>query len=121
MAADSSNFGDGSKTTPSDPGSNIAIGQIVLGAVVGIVLGVLAGYFIHPTPPARPSAPAKARSTYYHYAENGMRDERWIYNGGRIVSREMDRNLDGSFDYWATYDAAGNVSRVEEDNNFDGK
>jgi hypothetical protein len=121
MAADGSNFGDGPKNTTTDPGSNIAIGQIVLGAVVGIIFGVVASHFIHPPPPAPPSAPPKVRTTHYHYAPNGIRDVEWRYKNGRLVSRNVDRNLDGSFDYWVHYDAEGNVTSVEEDNNFDGK
>jgi len=88
---------------------------------VGILLGVLAAYFIRPRPLALPTAPARARTTHYHYTENGMKDERWVYKEGRLFSHDIDRNLDGDFDYWAYYDNAGYVIRVEEDDNFDGK
>ncbi len=121
MPVDDANPGNPSNEAPADPGSNIAIGQIVLGALVGIILGVLASHFVHPPPPAPRAAPAVARTTHYHYAENGMKDVEWRYKNGRLVSRSIDRNLDGSFDYWAYYDTEGNVARVEEDNNFDGK
>jgi len=121
MAANDANSGDAFKDTNVEPGSNIAIGQIVLGAVVGIVMGVLASYFVHGPAPAPPTPSTRLPTTHYHYAENGMRDEEWSYKNGRLVSHNKDRNLDGSFDYWVYYDAKGYVTRVEEDNNFDGK
>lgn len=114
MAADGENSGDG---------SNIAIGQIVLGAVFGIIVGVLASHFVHPPPPRAAVAPPAAapRRTHYHYAANGMKDEEWLYQNGQLAVHKVDRNLDGAYDYWALYDDAGKVSKVEEDNNFDGK
>lgn len=121
MAGDAFNPGNGSKDTTNDPGSNIAIGQIVLGAVVGIVLGVLASHFVHPPPPTPQAQAARQRVTHYHYAENGMKDEEWEYKEGRLVCHKRDRALRGAYDYWAYYDAQANVTRVEEDNNLDGK
>ena len=50
-----------------------------------------------------------------------MKDEEWLYQNGRLAVHKVDRNLDGSYDYWAIYDDDGKVSKVEEDNNFDGK
>jgi len=114
MAADGENSGDG---------SNIAIGQIVLGAVFGIIVGVLASHFVKPPPPraAAPAPAATERRTHYHYATNGVKDEEWLYQSGRLAVHKVDRNLDGSYDYWALYDSDGKVYKVEEDNNFDGK
>jgi hypothetical protein len=112
MSDDGANSGDA---------SNIAIGQIVLGAVVGIIIGVLAGIFVRVPPPTPPTPVAKPRLTHYHYAPNGMKDEEWRYQKGRLASHNIDRNLDGTYDYWAFYDTEGGVERVEEDNNFDGK
>jgi len=114
MTPDNANDSDAS----NDPASNIAIGQIVLGALVGIVLGVLASHFVQGR--IGTSLP-KPRTTHYHYARNGMKDEEWRYQDGTLISHSIDRNLDGSFDYWAYYDHSGLATRLEEDNNFDGK
>ena len=94
--------------------SRISIKQIVF----GIALGALAMWVSLRPLPARTSGP---RTTHYHYADNGVMDEEWLYKDGRLSCHMTDRNLDGSFDHWAYYDADGNMTRSEEDNNFDGK
>ena len=60
MPADDANSGKTSNDETTDPGANIAIGQIVLGAVVGIILGVLASHFVQPTTRALLSAASTA-------------------------------------------------------------
>lgn len=94
--------------------SKISFGQILL----GIVLGALATWALQGGVPVKSTS---WRTTHYHYADNGMKDEEWLYQGGRLTCHLVDRNLDGSFDLWTYYDADGYVERVEEDNNFDGK
>jgi hypothetical protein len=92
----------------------ISLGQILF----GIVVGALATWALQGGVPQKSPGP---RTTHYHYADNGMKDEEWLYKNGRLVSHMIDRNLDGSFDLWTYYDADGNVERSERDNNFDGK
>jgi hypothetical protein len=92
----------------------ISFGQILF----GIVLGALATWALQGGVPAKPAGP---RTTHYHYADNGMKDEEWLYKNGRLVCHMVDRNLDGSFDQWTYFDADGYVERSEHDNNFDGK
>jgi hypothetical protein len=94
--------------------SRISFGQILF----GIVLGALATWALQGGVPAKS---AGWRTTHYHYADNGMMDEEWLYKDGRLTCHLADRNLDGSFDLWTYYDADGYVERTEEDNNFDGR
>jgi hypothetical protein len=94
--------------------SKISIAQILL----GIVVGVLSMWALQGGAPYKPVSP---RTTHYHYTDNGMVDEEWLYKNGRLDCHMVDRNLDGSFDHWSYYDDEGNLSRSDQDNNFDGK
>lgn len=98
----------------SAPSSKISLVQIL----IGIVLGSIAMWALQGGVSPKPAGP---RTTHYHYADNGMVEEEWLYKNGRLDCHMVDRNLDGSFDYWAYYDEEGQVDRAEKDNNFDGK
>jgi len=96
------------------PFSKISLAQILFGLMVGAVA-------MWTNQGGVPPKPANPRMTHYHYAKNGMVDEEWEYKDGWLVRHMTDRNLDGSFDHWGYYDDEGNLSRTEDDNNFDGK
>jgi hypothetical protein len=104
----------GSADSAPAPFSKISFGQIL----IGIILGALGMWALQGGVPPKS---ASARTTHYHYAKNGMVDEEWLYKNSQLVCHMTDRNLDGSFDHWSYYDDDGNISRSEEDNNFDGK
>jgi hypothetical protein len=104
----------GSPETDPLPFAKISIPQILF----GIVVGALAMWALEGGVSPKPAGP---RTTQYHYAENGMKDEEWDYKNGKLVCHKVDRNLDGAFDQWSYYDDDGNITRTEDDNNFDGK
>ncbi len=95
------------------PLKKLALGQIVSGLVIGIILGVILCLFYQ-------WANNLGTKTYYHYTRDGKRDEAWIYHNGQLVESMKDRNLDGVWDQWVYYER-GRLVRSEHDNNFDGK
>lgn len=101
-----------SPATPSTSArrSKIAVGQIVLGIILGVFLAL--GY---------QQATVPDSETHNHYTADGKLKEAWVYRRGHLVQRFEDRNLDGTWDYWVFYDSAGRAERIELDNNFDGK
>lgn len=52
---------------------------------------------------------------------DGQPDIRTVMEGGRAKCRETDANFDGRVDIYRWFDAAGQVSRVEDDYDFDGR
>lgn len=91
------------------PQKRPAFGQIFSGIVAGVLLCLLYQW-----------ANKLGTKTYYHLANDGRRDEAWVYHDGHLAEHLQDRNLDGVWDYWA-YHEHGAVVRTELDNNFDGK
>jgi hypothetical protein len=91
------------------PRKKLALGQIFIGIVVGVILCLLYQW-----------NSKLGTKTYYHYTTDGKCDETWVYRDGRLAEHLQDRNLDGVWDYWA-YHEHGFVVRTELDNNFDGK
>jgi hypothetical protein len=95
------------------PLKKLAMGQIISGLVVGVILGILICLLYQ-------WANNLGTKTYYHHTKDGKRDEMWVYRDGQWVEFFQDRNLDGTWDYW-TYYENGHAVRSEYDNNFDGK
>lgn len=83
--------------------------QILFGIFMGVILCLFCQW-----------ANTIGTKTYYHYV-HGRVDKEWIYHNGYMAGFSEDRNLDGAMDHWVHYDAYGQVSRSEYDNNFDGK
>jgi hypothetical protein len=98
------------ETTPL---KTLALGQIISGLVIGIILGISLCLLYQ-------WANDLGTKTRYHYTRDGIRDEAWVYNNGQLVEFMKDRNLDGIWDHW-TYYEHGRAVRSEYDNNFDGK
>ena len=95
------------------PPKRLALGQILSGVVVGVILGVTFCLSYQ-------WAEQLGTKTYYHHTKDGKVDEAWIYRDGHLVEFRQDRNLDGKWDHW-TYYENGSTVRSEYDNNFDGK
>jgi hypothetical protein len=91
------------------PLKKLALGQILFGIVIGIILCLFYQW-----------ANNLGTVTHYHYTKAGKADEAWVYRNGHLVEFLKDRNLDGVWDHW-TYYEYGRVVRSEYDNNFDGK
>jgi hypothetical protein len=85
-----------------------AWGQMLFGIVVGVILCLLYQW-----------ANTLGTKTYYHHA-NGKVDKVWVYRNKRLAEYSEDRNLDGVMDHWVHYNEYGQVSKSEDDNNFDG-
>lgn len=90
-----------------------AMGQIISGLVVGVILGILICLLYQ-------WADNLGTKTHYYYTKDGKINEAWIYRDGHLVEFLKDRNLDGIWDYWVYYEHGRRV-RSESDNNFDGK
>ncbi len=95
------------------PLKKLAMGQIISGLVVGVILGILICLLYQ-------WADNLGTKTYYHHTKDGKRDEMWVYRDGQLIEFFQDRNLDGTWDYWVYYEHGRRV-RSELDNNFDGK
>jgi hypothetical protein len=91
------------------PRKKLALVQIFIGIVVGIILCLLYQWNSE-----------RGTKTHYHYTEDGKADKAWIYRDGYLVEFREDRNLDGDWDHRAYYEH-GQIVRSEYDNNFDGK
>jgi hypothetical protein len=98
---------------PTVPLKKLALGQIVSGLVIGVILGLMLCLLYQ-------WANNLGTKTYYHYIRDGKRGEAWIYRDGHLIELMRDRNLDGIWDQW-TYYEHGRPVRSEYDNNFDGK
>lgn len=96
------------------PLKKLALGQILTGMVIGVILGVMLCLLYR-------WASNLGTKTYYHHAKDGMPDEAWIYQNGHLLEYRQDRNHDGEWDHKTYYDGHGNIIRSEYDNNFDGK
>ncbi len=88
----------------------VAWGQILIGVFLGVIICLL-----------YPWAGELGTKTYFHYGSDRKADGEWTYKNGIIVKYREDRNHDGKWDDWSYYDAHGELTRAEEDNNFDGK
>ncbi len=95
------------------PLKKLAMGQIISGLVVGVIIGILICLLYQ-------WADNLGTKTHYHYTKDGKTDEAWVYRDGHLVEFLKDRNLDGIWDYWVYYEHDRRV-RSELDNNFDGK
>jgi hypothetical protein len=91
------------------PLNKLAWLQILFGIVMGVILCLL-----------YQETSTTGTKTYYHYV-NCKVDEEWIYRNGHEAEFSEDRNLDGKMDHWVHFDAYGQISRAEYDDNFDGK
>jgi transcription initiation factor TFIIIB Brf1 subunit/transcription initiation factor TFIIB len=91
------------------PQKKLALGQIFIGIVVGIILCLLYQW-----------NSKSGTKTHYHYTEDGKADEAWIYRDGHLVEFREDRNHDGEWDHRDYYEHGQSV-RSEYDDNFDGK
>jgi len=89
-----------------------APGQILFGAIIGIILGVILCLSYQWTNKL-------GIRTYYGYTADGKRDHAWVYRGGHLIEFLQDRNLDGHWDVWIYYEN-GHMAGAEYDNNFDG-
>ena len=87
----------------------LALGQILFGVVIGIILCLLYQW----------SSKLGTKTFNYRTAE-GKDYEAFIYRDGHLIKSFEDRNLDGTADAWAYYEK-GHLVRVEYDENFDGK
>jgi len=95
------------------PLKKLALGQILSGLVVGVILGVTLCLLYQ-------WAEKLGTKTYYHHTTDGKVDEAWIYRDGHLVEFREDRNWDGEWDHRVYYEN-GRAARSEYDNNFDGK
>ncbi len=95
------------------PLKKLALGQIVSGIAVGVILGILLCLLYQ-------WANKLGTKTYYSYTNDGKCNEAWVYRNGHLVEFLHDRNLDGVWDSWIYYEH-GRAARSEYDNNFDGK
>lgn len=91
------------------PQKKLALGQILSGIVVGVILCLLYQWINN-----------LGTKTYYYSTKDGQRAEEWVYRDGQLTEFSQDRNLDGIWDYWTHYEDDRAV-RSEGDNNFDGK
>ena len=103
----------GSAPPEIQPAKKLALGQILFGVVVGIILGVVLCLSCQ-------WAEKLGMKTLYHHTGDGDVDEAWIYRDGHLVEFRQDRNLDGEWDHRVYYEN-GHAVRAEYDNNFDGK
>jgi|HubBroStandDraft_2_1064218.scaffolds.fasta_scaffold132703_1 hypothetical protein len=97
--------------SPSEnaPRKKLALGQIFIGIVVGVILCLFYQWNSE-----------RGTKTHYQYTEDGKADKAWIYRDGNLVEFREDRNLDGDWDH-RDYFEHGQRVRSEYDNNFDGK
>jgi len=88
---------------------NLALGQILVGVLVGIILCLLYQWS------------SKQGTKNYNYRTAEGKDYGGItYQDGHAVKSIKDRNLDGLADEWIYYEK-DQVVRVNQDENFDGK
>ena len=114
---------DAAVVTPPDPmpeiGNRIPIGLFIAGAAVLAMLAFAAVQWRLGRERAQGTA---AYSTYsIDNGHDGRPDVFYVYEGGKMVRSENDRNHDGKIDEWSFYDAEGRTVRAESDQNFDGK
>lgn len=100
---------DVSSSSQNIPRKKLALVQIFIGIVVGVIICLLYQW-----------SSKLGTKTYYHYTKGGKCDEAWIYRDGHLLERLEDRNLDGAWDHWVHYEN-GRVVLSELDNDFDGK
>jgi len=95
------------------PLKKLALGQILSGMVIGVILGIMLCLLYQ-------SVNQLGTKTYYDDTADGKRDAAWVYRNGHLAESMRDRNLDGIWDQW-TYYEHGRPVRSEYDDNFDGK
>ena len=93
-------------TPPKNKSSGIGIGLLV-----GLLVGFGATFIAYNTPVTLDGI---------DHNDDGSLDERWEYRDNRISKIEIDRNLDGSFDFIHLYNRKGRIYKSESDENFDG-
>lgn len=85
---------------------------IVVGALIGIVLGIGATWFYFRVPTSTGGI---------DYNEDGVLDEHWNYSAsGLATSTEIDRNFDRKVDLRWRFDRNGHADSGEADEDFDG-
>lgn len=94
---------DGAKTTKTSSATN--------GFVLGVVLTVGVAYFI---------SSSSMTTGGIDYNADGVLDEKWTYQNGRLKETTLDRNFDGHVDTKYFYDYSGVLKKAEFDNDFDG-
>ena len=114
LNVETSNQSESEASAPSDITPENKNSRVPIGIVVGIVVLLCLLYL-------STDKNKVGTTTYYHYTKDGKADEAWIYRNRHYIESMRDRNLDGAWDDWAYYDDQGQLTRVEIDNNFDGK
>ena len=94
---------DGAKTTKTSSSTN--------GFVLGVVLTVGVAYFI---------SSSSMTTDGVDYNADGVLDEKWTYQNGRLKESTLDRNFDGIPDVISSYDYSGLLKASKLDDNFDG-
>ena len=94
---------DGIKTSKPSSATN--------GFVLGVALTIGIAYFISNSP---------MTTDGIDYNADGVLDEKWTYQNGRIKESTLDRNFDGNPDVISSYDYSGWLKTSKLDDNFDG-
>ncbi|MCK4744413.1 MAG: DUF2007 domain-containing protein [Sulfuriflexus sp.] len=81
------------------------------GFVLGVVLTIGVTYFI---------SGLSITTDGIDYNADGVLDEKWTYQNGRLKETTIDRNRDGNIDVIYSYDYSGIIKTAKFDNNFDG-
>lgn len=81
------------------------------GLIVGLLVGACATFIAYNSP---------VRQGGVDYNNDGKLDENWMFRDNRIISAELDRNLDGKVDAIHKYNLKGTIYKTELDENFDG-
>jgi len=81
------------------------------GFVLGVVLTVVIGYWL---------SSSTISTEGIDYNADGVLDEKWTYQNGRIKQSTIDRNFDGKVDAEYSYDYSGTLKTAKFDDNFDG-
>jgi len=83
----------------------------VNGFVLGVVLTIGIGYWISSSSVTRDGI---------DYNADGVLDEKWTYQNGRLKETTLDRNFDGRVDAKYSYHYSGIIKATKFDNDFDG-
>ena len=81
------------------------------GFVLGVVLTIGVTYFI---------SGLSITTDGIDYNADGVLDEKWTYQNGRLKETTLDRNRDGQVDAIYSYDYSGIIKTAKLDDNFDG-
>ena len=99
---------------PDDPAEDVKstrTSSATNGFVLGVILTAGVTYFI---------SGLSITTDGIDYNADGVLDEKWTYQNGRIKTSTVDRNRDGNVDAKYLYDYSGIIKTEELDDDFDG-